>query len=277
MLAKCLMDLDGDVRDENVRKSINAVRQVCRPTDQKRPIRLNRYGKACSEFLESLRDPNVASNSGYGKYQARERTQANKCAKKFWPKCSAAKFQAAKILRYRLADLKPWLNKDDNLALIHYVRDPRGIIASKIKDRSEKHKVYFTPDGLLTKENFKAITSHAQILCHKMNADLDAKRRYKKSFSKQIITIKYEDLAMSPMDTARKIYKFINMDMTPSVEAWIKKNTQAKRDAFNRARITQRANSTYEAVSWKQELTQEAITSITQICKNVLERMGYSM
>ncbi len=277
------MDNDTIIRDENIKKSVNAVREVCRPNERKQAIRLNKFGSACSEYLKSLQDPYIGTTirkaiaSAYKKYQSRQRLKASKCGRKFWPKCSSAKIQAAKILRYRLADLQPWLEKDNNLALIHYVRDPRGIIASKIKDRSDKNKVYFTPYGLLTKNNLKAISNQAKVLCHKMNADLDAKSNYESSFSKQIMTIKYEDLAISPMETMTKIYNFLNMNMAPSVETWIQKNTQAKRDAFNRAHITQRANSTYEALSWKEELSHEAVKSITQICKNVLQRLGYSL
>ena len=256
-------------------KALRVIRDTCHDNAATDLLKQNVFGKACSRLLESLSDDKNASKKGiyegYKLYQTKLKSINNHCSKRFTPRCKAREFQVSKVLRWRMQDLQRILKNNPRLSLVHYIRDPRGIIASKIRNG------YMTPYGQLKNTNVVGIKHHARILCHKMLADIKAKNEIEHKYPGRILTVKYEDLAMEPVKGAKEIYNWLGMRMAKPVARWINQNTHAEEN-FNRGdAITKRKNSTWEAISWKRELDKASKLVVTEECLNVIKELDYDV
>ena len=156
------------------------------------------------------------------------------------------------------------------MRIIHYVRDPRGIIAAKMK----KHG-HFTPYGILSNNNRKGVKYHSTILCHKMLEDLKAGQKLKKQYSKRVMLVKYEDLIGDPLPTMQKIHDFLNLPLEDKIKSWFMRTTQTTRDVFKWKSLSVKSNSTWEALTWQNELMPQTVSIVTQACQEVLKQLNY--
>merc|ERR1712183_1102136 len=95
------------------------------------------------------------------------------------------------------------------MGIIHLVRDPRGIVNSRYKI----HKQWPVRQ---TENTCKRLVTNAK-LGEERPEWLDG--RY--------MRVRYEDLALRPMEVAEEIYKFVDLPFVPEVRSWISQNTHA--------------------------------------------------
>ena len=77
------------------------------------------------------------------------------------------------------------------------------------------------------------------------------------SHQANFIALRYEDMSLEPLETARKIYDFIGEALPASLEKWINASKAssdpgAQPKKYNNPYSTQR-NSTYTATKWRFE------------------------
>ena len=84
--------------------------------------------------------------------------------------------------------------------------------------------------------------------------------------------IRHEDFSMAPLEVAADIYKFIGVEMTPEVRAWLEKNTAGGTGAS--AQSTKRDSKTV-ASAWRTKLKFEHNELVQTRCDSVLRRLDY--
>lgn len=200
--------------------------------------------------------------------------------------CESKSLTAAKVIRLQsLQLLRPLLEDDkSDIKVIHLVRDPRGIYSSRMKLSHKSLNMKTTCDKILQNAKLGLI-----------NAPEWLRSRYK--------LIRYEDLALSPMEIAEEIYDFVGLEMTATIRQWITINTlghtsqssdptaqrlwsirRNRRRKIPTARFEniilsnayttiRHSNSTWRA--WTNLLDSKTIEEIQDDCKEVMELLGY--
>ena len=153
------------------------------------------------------------------------------------------------------------LQQHEGLKVIHFVRDPRGIVLSR---RSA---------GLLSFLSSRNLVKESKFLCERITHDLSILDTVAKVFPKQFLTVRYEDLTADQEAITHLVYDFIDQDIPAEVTSWFNNTMSGTKNTglFG----TQRANSTYTAYRWRDKLPQKDIDSINGYCSEVLQHYGY--
>ena len=164
------------------------------------------------------------------------------------------------------------LDKDVKLKVIHLVRDPRGMVASRLMLYYHTHKTVFPHRyyGHL----MKAV---AEEYCSTWLKNIEI-GRYVKEIRNNYMLLRYEDAATNPIAAARKIYSFLGLGryIPNRIQKWILNNTlQPEPGKFN-PYSTQR-DSKITAEHWRSKLTYETIKIIenTGRCRELMNAVGY--
>ena len=132
--------------------------------------------------------------------------------------CLRSSALVAKVLTHRLPQGGLWgirkiLDTNQNLRIVHLLRDPRRVIASMRKA------------GWFEGKTFVAYTRHTcssiwENLKHVLIESAYYKNRYK--------IVVFSDMMLNPSTTVRELYDFLRMGPVPeSIFTWIKQNTEA--------------------------------------------------
>ena len=131
----------------------------------------------------------------YRNCTAKLRKTVPNCAIRSSQTCKNKNIVAVKLIRENYENLIPNLLKlHNNTYIIHYTRDPRGILLSRKKS------------GSLSNGDMR---SEAAKLCTRMYEDYLLKNELQKMYPHQIIDLKYEDLAQNPSAVVDWIYNKI--------------------------------------------------------------------
>ena len=159
-----------------------------------------------------------------------------------------------------VADL---LKRDPSLKVIYLVRDPRGIVASRIATRH------------VSAVSARSATREASFLCARMLFDLTLYANLRAKYPHNIVQVKYEDIVKAPQEKAAFLYQFTRQSPVPEyIVSFIRESTHAKKDSgpFD----TLRKNATASAYRWTKQLSNELKRSISGVCKDVLQMLGYN-
>lgn len=151
------------------------------------------------------------------------------------------------------------LNKIPGLKIIHLLRDPRGIIDSRLKGG-------FT---LLDK-----VASFSRSLCSRMLDDVKTAQIIKETFPGQLHTVFYERLAENPMVALEALYSFTKLRLNSKIKHYVQNitNSQKNDGYFN----TRRTNSKKVANQWRQTLKWSLVKAIDKSCYELYKFTGYS-
>ena len=178
--------------------------------------------------------------------------------------CDNISVRTVKAIRLQLKTVMKYMEHNPDVKVIYFIRDPRGIIHSRIKIR------------YLAKLSANSPGFETRLLCKKMRNDLVNYEFIKQSMSDQILFMKYEDLAEDPFANLERIYSFLGFKVNKAVEDWLIDSTHAKKDDKTLLG-TQRADSKSTASMWKHELTVNQTKYISSVCRDVLEKAGYPL
>ncbi|XP_038062188.1 carbohydrate sulfotransferase 3-like [Patiria miniata] len=159
--------------------------------------------------------------------------------------------------------------KTINLKVIHLVRDPRPMIASRAE--ALKWEVLDSKwNGVLPGKVQDVLCIYCKYNCQ--NLELGTQRP---SLKNRYMFLRYEDAALNPRAAALRIYRFLGRDggVPDSVQEWIDSNTGAdKPGTYSTAR-----NSREVYRKWRLTLPVEAARAIekTGQCRGMMARMGY--
>jgi hypothetical protein len=90
-----------------------------------------------------------------------------------------------------------------------------------------------------------------------------------------ITQIRYEDLAINPKDTAKKIYSIFGRVPTKRWAEFVAKHMHAPKDGGGFG-ISVR-NATETTRKWRKKIPPDQLQSINRICADVIHALGYSM
>ena len=169
--------------------------------------------------------------------------------------CVHSSALVAKVLTHRLPQGGLWgirkiLDANQNLRIVHLLRDPRRVIASMRKAGWFKGKNFVTHTKYIC-------SSIWENLKHVLNESAYYKNRYK--------IVVFSDMMFNPSTTVRELYDFLKMGPVPdSIFTWIKQNTEASESKSKQTYRTAR-NST-EVLHRKVEFSRNEERIIDKYC-----------
>ena len=96
---------------------------------------------------------------------------------------------------------------------------------------------------------------------------------YMKHVSGLLQTIRYETIARDAVSAARRMYEFLQLSFTPTIEGYIRHITAAKKDGHNFS--TLRKDSWLAANKWRNLVTYKNVRSVDSACADVYEAVGF--
>ncbi|KAL7862670.1 hypothetical protein SRHO_G00116540 [Serrasalmus rhombeus] len=190
--------------------------------------------------------------------------------------CREKRHVAIKTVRIpEISDLRALIEDPRlNLKVIQLVRDPRGILASRIETFRDTYRLWriWRATG---RKPYNLDLTQLSTVCE------DILRSITTGFSRpswlrgRYILVRYEDLARNPLQKTREIYEFLGLSMEKSVEEWIQNNTRSTNDISARHKYGTVRDSAANAESWRLKLSHEIVEHTQSVCQQVLEELGY--
>ncbi|KAL1470290.1 hypothetical protein MTO96_040516 [Rhipicephalus appendiculatus] len=179
--------------------------------------------------------------------------------------CARAPAQVMKITRLHMSHVRDWLRSDPDLAtsvkILHLVRDPRGILASR---------------RLLGWCNGSKSCVDTDTLCSELRADLNMTEELEKTHPKSTCRVRFEDMSLDPKKRALELLEALGLNHTVHVNLFLKEHTKAsKKDASNP--YSTRRNSSVVPFQWVNKLKFKDIAHIQRSCSDVMRRLGYKI
>lgn len=163
-----------------------------------------------------------------------------------------------------------------DLRIVHLVRDPRAILASRIMAFSEQFrawKIWNVTGRQPRYVDLSQITS----TCKDMAASVETGLQRPAWLRGRYLLVRYEDLALSPEARATEIYQFVGLEMEDRVRTWIAKNTNSNvsnPSEWNYKYSTSR-DSRVTAESWRLRMSFDIVRTIQNLCNDTLALLGY--
>lgn len=131
------------------------------------------------------------------------------------------------------------------MKFIYLVRDPRGVARSRLS-KELKH--------------LRNITTISQTVCPIHDLFLQELAE-KPKWAKNVLIVRYEDLAANSLAGVEKIYKFVGLQPHPEVDQYLGKTTQS---------------SVETALSWRNRMNFTFVNLVQEECTQVFEKFGYN-
>lgn len=189
------------------------------------------------------------------------RPKLDTCVRTVEKRCRSSRINVAKLTKIPLRALETFLRDNPFARVVYYVRDPRGILNSRLDTNK------------LSKLSRGDYVADAELLCRRMHADHVTYLRLRERHPHAIRMLRYEDFATRPTEVARDIHDFIDAPLAPEAEEWLEEAMNSKKDGP--AFATFRKNSTETAMRWRHALSAEQIRQMTAKCADLLQELGY--
>lgn len=176
--------------------------------------------------------------------------------------CHRAPVHVLKLTRLHMRHLKMYLeeNPDMKVKVVYLTRDPRGIVSSR-----------WTLDWCNGTE-----CSDPNVLCHEMSEDIKIFKELQKENPSDFIKMRYEDISLNPEAESRKLFNFLNLPFSTSVQRFLKTHTVGRRTDDNNPYSTRR-NTTAMAFSWRERFTYDQVLDVQESCEEVLKGLNHSL
>ncbi|CAG2165259.1 unnamed protein product [Oppiella nova] len=113
------------------------------------------------------------------------------------------------------------------------------------------------------------------VLCQRMRTDINAVLQIKKWSNVNITFVRYEDIALKPYETAKRLYNNLDLEYTPAVQMWVKEHTR-KEDILGNPHSTRR-DSQRAPLSWIPRMTVNDVLEVQEYCYDVMQNLGYKL
>lgn len=163
-----------------------------------------------------------------------------------------------------------------DLKIIHLVRDPRAILASRIMAFSDQFRAWKIWNSTGRQPRYVDLTQITST-CKDMAASAETGLQRPVWLRGRYLLVRYEDLAFDPKDKASEIYKFVGLEMEDRVHTWIAKNTNSNvtsQSEWNYRYSTTRDSRT-TAESWRLRLSFDIVRTVQELCRETLSLLGY--
>ncbi|XP_060943779.1 carbohydrate sulfotransferase 3-like [Limanda limanda] len=186
--------------------------------------------------------------------------------------CLSKQYHVIKTVRVpNLESLQP-LVEDPRLdvRLIQLVRDPRAILASRMAafDAYEVWKAW-GQDGQVPEDDYEVKKLKGNCDQIKMSAEVGLSHPH--WLRKRYMLVRYEDIALYPMQKAEDMYRFAGIPFSPQARDWILRNTaQEEGDEYST-----RKNSSEHAEKWRFSMPFTLVQVVQRVCEPHMKMFGY--
>ena len=156
--------------------------------------------------------------------------------------------------------------------IIFLARDPRGILQSKIdhftsggysqQNRSQKISTIISGVG--------SVCSFTQSMLGQIESDHWLRERTK--------VVRYEDLAMEPVNKAKEVLKHARMSFSSDVASWIESNTHSSPPSdmpTEEAQFITQRDSKQTALRWREKISMQNVEAVQDMCAEEMQQLGY--
>ena len=191
--------------------------------------------------------------------------------------CKQARYVAIKVIRIypeQLVLIKKFLQEE--MQIVHLLREPRGVISSRITivqyKANQQRSAYI-------RENFDVLVGKASNHCKSVRDTFVMLASWKAadpSFNDFYLLVRYEDLAYHPEDMARTLYSSLGISLHKNVLAWLRKATTTTEAVGHDFYSTSR-NSMETAEAWRNKLPFYFVRAMQELphCQYIMRRLGY--
>lgn len=173
--------------------------------------------------------------------------------------CKQFPIKSMSIVRLRLSAMAQWLlEKDSDIRIILFVRDPRAVMQA----RQNKKWCKTQPDCADTKN-----------VCQFMTDDWLAYKTLSAIHPGRIKPIRFEDLVQDPFGVTRKLFEFLRAPFTEHTTEYLMLRTEEKISANG----TIRQMRTPLPFLWRERIAIEKVEEVQRECVNATIGWGYRM
>ncbi|KAM9861034.1 carbohydrate sulfotransferase 1-like [Aulostomus maculatus] len=192
--------------------------------------------------------------------------------------CQNKQYVAIKIVRVPQIDDLRALVEDPrlNIKVIQLVRDPRGVLSSRMDTFWESYRLWriWRSSG---KKPYNLSGSQLKALCNDYYSSVSTGLNHPDWLKGKYMLIRYEDMARNPLLKTKEIYDFLGVPMVRQVERWISANTHGGNKPSAKHKYGTARNSAAIVESWRQKLSYDMVTHTQTVCQQTLELLGYKL
>ncbi|XP_010881696.1 carbohydrate sulfotransferase 1 [Esox lucius] len=165
-----------------------------------------------------------------------------------------------------------------DLRIVHLVRDPRAILASRMAAFSEQFRAWKIWNATARQPRYVDL-SQITSTCRDMAQSAEIGLQNPAWLRGRYLLVRYEDLALNPEEKAREIYRFVGLQMDKNVHSWIAQNTKSREPSTSewnyKYSTTRDSKATTE--SWRLRLSYDIVRTLQTLCNDTLSLLGYKV
>ena len=170
--------------------------------------------------------------------------------------CKLFPLLSMKLVRLPLYKVKNLLLKT-NVKILYLVRDPRAVMASRLKRKWCK---------------ISETCKNPAILCAQLQEDFKSAQRLLQLFPSQVLIMRYEDITHNINMSVSEIFNFAGRDLNSYITNYIRTHTVGRKGGvYQTYRDTAKI-----AKDWLNKLTLNQIQLIQEQCKDAMKLWGYN-
>ncbi|KAI5098465.1 carbohydrate sulfotransferase 1 isoform X1 [Silurus meridionalis] len=190
--------------------------------------------------------------------------------------CRDKRHVAIKIVRVpEIGDLRALVEDPRlNLKVIQLVRDPRGILASRIETFRDTYRLWriWRATG---RKPYNLDLTQLTVVCEDFLSSVSTGLSHPYWLRGKYMLVRYEDLARNPLQKTKDIYDYLGLSMDKNVIDWIQANTRGSNELLTKHKYGTVRDSAANAESWRLKLSFEMVDYTQSVCQKVLHRLGY--
>lgn len=161
-----------------------------------------------------------------------------------------------------------------NLKVVQLVRDPRGILASRIETFRDTYRLWriWRATG---RRPYNLDLTQLTMVCEDFLSSVSTGMSRPGWLRGRYMLMRYEDLARNPLQRTREIYEFLGLAMDKNVADWIQNNTRGSSDLSSKHKYGTVRDSAANAENWRLKLSYDMVDYTQTVCQHILQELGY--
>ncbi|KAL4005305.1 hypothetical protein ACER0C_005018 [Sarotherodon galilaeus] len=238
----------------------------------------------CPVLGRSLCSPPVCEAPLGSKEQVLVLADEGECVRKCGPLnvsvaaevCRAKRHAAIKTVRIpQVSDLRALIEDPRlNLKVVQLVRDPRGILASRIETFRDTYRLWrlWRATG---RRPHNLDLGQINTVCEDFLRSVSVGLARPTWLKGRYMLLRYEDLARFPLQKTKELYSFLGLVLDHNVVDWIINNTRGSSGLSSWQKFTTVRDSAANAENWRVKLSFDMVVYTQTVCQPLLGLLGY--